>query len=38
MMTKKRVYRRTPAWVYWVLGFATGYLLAAVVAAPHWRG
>lgn len=24
-------------WAHWILGFAAGYLLAALVAAPHWR-
>lgn len=24
-------------WAHWILGFVAGYLLAALVAAPHWR-
>jgi len=24
-------------WTHWVLGFAAGYILAAVVAAPYWE-
>jgi len=46
---KKRYRYRTPAWLrrlneiaatywaHWFLGFVAGYLLAALVAAPHWR-
>ncbi|WP_192903042.1 hypothetical protein, partial [Pelotomaculum propionicicum] len=24
-------------WAHWFLGFVAGYLVAALLAAPHWR-